>query len=498
MKTIGSESLKCLQYVIAACIISLLGCIIYELATEPIYIWDEAIYANNALEMSVNKNYGTYTYNGLTNHYNSKPPFVLWLQAFSMQLFGFHEFALRLPSLLALLGILVAFYKFNFRYKISHLATLLGIFILLTCSGAIRPHVFLSGDLDAMLVLFTTLLILIHLHQIQTLQITSNSILFMSLIFVFGFITKSFAVYLLLPAFIISYAKAGMLKPLFQQKYLYFGIAINIVLIIFYYGIREYFDTGYFSTVYNSEIKRYWMNVMDWHTQPFLFYVKNIVLRFNTIYFIISLLVALPFFLNKEGKNKNIVLHAFIIILVYILTISIPSVKLEWYDAPIYPIWSLALGMMLYDLAIPYYMRKKSKLITIAISIICIGLLCWQTFDFCKSNMLTNRTYAPQEIESAALKSIDKKYHKKKYIVLTDVEDNKYEHFAVLDFYTKAMYLQSGTMIELRRYVHSIHSGDTIIVCQQNKIDSLKTRFKVSNIDSTWTTLASNYFVVIR
>ena len=88
----------------------LLTLILFSIYQQPIYIWDEAIYANNSLEMAQHHNYLVYTNNGVPDHYNSKPPMALWLQSISFQLFSFSEFALRLPTFLALIGIIALFY----------------------------------------------------------------------------------------------------------------------------------------------------------------------------------------------------------------------------------------------------------------------------------------------------------------------------------------------------------------------------------------------------
>lgn len=54
--------------------------IFFNLEKAPIRMWDEAIYANNALEMAVNHDFLVLHNNGVPNLYNTKPPLVIWLQ----------------------------------------------------------------------------------------------------------------------------------------------------------------------------------------------------------------------------------------------------------------------------------------------------------------------------------------------------------------------------------------------------------------------------------
>src|SRR5687767_10138855 len=59
----------------------LIGLHAYSYRDVPIRIWDEAIYANNALEMTETGNLLVLHNNGEPSLYNTKPPLNIWLQA---------------------------------------------------------------------------------------------------------------------------------------------------------------------------------------------------------------------------------------------------------------------------------------------------------------------------------------------------------------------------------------------------------------------------------
>ena len=60
----------------------------YRLPDMPIEQFDEARVANNALEMSLSGPSLVTTYGGQPDHYNTKPPLLVWLIAGSISLLG--------------------------------------------------------------------------------------------------------------------------------------------------------------------------------------------------------------------------------------------------------------------------------------------------------------------------------------------------------------------------------------------------------------------------
>lgn len=78
------------------------------LGSRPLTVPDEGRYAEIPREMIVSGDYVTPHLNGIK--YFEKPPLVYWMQAASFKLFGFNEWAVRIPNaLMALLGCLVTY-----------------------------------------------------------------------------------------------------------------------------------------------------------------------------------------------------------------------------------------------------------------------------------------------------------------------------------------------------------------------------------------------------
>ena len=89
-------------------ILTVLGCALFTfmLGNRPLSIPDEGRYVEIPREMVASGDYLTPRLNGVK--YFEKPPLFYWLEAFSIKLFGLHEYTLRLwPAVFALLGCLI-------------------------------------------------------------------------------------------------------------------------------------------------------------------------------------------------------------------------------------------------------------------------------------------------------------------------------------------------------------------------------------------------------
>ncbi|HWR32156.1 MAG TPA: hypothetical protein VN451_01415, partial [Chitinophagaceae bacterium] len=105
-------------------------------------------------------------------------------------------------------------------------------------------------------------------------------------------------------------------------------------LIVGYYYMMEIKLPGYFNYAWTSEYKRIYENVMPWHTHSFGYYFNNLAVRFFPWYWFLIPSGVLGI-LSKNNVVKKFTIFSFIFCLSYLLLISIPSVKLEWYDVPL-------------------------------------------------------------------------------------------------------------------------------------------------------------------
>jgi 4-amino-4-deoxy-L-arabinose transferase-like glycosyltransferase len=114
-----------------------------------LFDWDEVNFAESAREMLMTGNYLKVQINYQT--FWEKPPFFIWMEAISMNLFGVNEFAARLPN--AIIGIITLLVLYNIgRHVFDHV---FGIFWCIVYAGSFLPHFyFKSGIIDPYFNLF--------------------------------------------------------------------------------------------------------------------------------------------------------------------------------------------------------------------------------------------------------------------------------------------------------------------------------------------------------
>lgn len=131
-----------------------------HLNRQPIRVWDESRTAINAQEMLGNGNWSVTYYKGEPDHWYTKPPLMVWCQTTLMKLIGVNELAVRLPSAIAALLTMLALLVFSVRHLKSSGFGFVVVMVLLTSEGYISIHGTRTGDTDALLTLFTTLIVL--------------------------------------------------------------------------------------------------------------------------------------------------------------------------------------------------------------------------------------------------------------------------------------------------------------------------------------------------
>ncbi|HWY11397.1 MAG TPA: glycosyltransferase family 39 protein [Bacteroidia bacterium] len=115
----------------------------------PLFDWDEINFAECAREMVVTSNYSSVQLN--YNPFWEKPPFFIWMQALSMNIFGINEFAARFPN--AVCGILSLCVMFLIGRKVYSPA--FGLTWVLIYLGTLLPHFyFKTGIIDPWFNLF--------------------------------------------------------------------------------------------------------------------------------------------------------------------------------------------------------------------------------------------------------------------------------------------------------------------------------------------------------
>jgi 4-amino-4-deoxy-L-arabinose transferase-like glycosyltransferase len=448
--------------------------------SHPIYIWDEAIYANNALEMSHSHNAFVMTLDHQPNLYNTKPPLGIWLMAISIKLFGANEFAVRLPSVLAFLGVIVIILRFSKKIVGSYGIGVFACLVLLGSKGLLISHGVRSGDLDSLLLLCTTSLALgsfsLFLDNNNSNEKTHRrrELIKLAGITLVGFLIKSTAILLLLPGLAICLSLSENRMVIVKEKYLYLLTILLFVLIVLYYVLMHFLHPGYNRQVFFSEYKRIYSDIMPWHKQPTTWYLYNLINgRFTPFIFFLVPAMVLGFF-STEKIIRRVSLFSAITAGFFLLIISLVPDKLEWYDLPVYPLFALMIGIGIWE-----GIKRVSALagipgkLKVAVFWICILILSIPALTLRKEIMAKDILH-DLEKESYCIRQVKKDLPDIKNItVLMKVENPL--HRLSLDFYRKAY--QDKMVIKTAISISDLRTGDTVLCSQENKMDSLRKTF---------------------
>lgn len=115
----------------------------------PLFDWDEINFAECAREMLITGDYGRVQLN--FQPFWEKPPFFIWLQALSMNIFGVNEFAARFPNAVCSIATVLVLYSAGSKFHSRNFGLLWSLMYI----ALMLPHLyFRSGIIDPWFNLF--------------------------------------------------------------------------------------------------------------------------------------------------------------------------------------------------------------------------------------------------------------------------------------------------------------------------------------------------------
>ena len=271
----------------------------FTLAITPLFNLDEGAFSEATREMFVNHNFITTYLNGGLRF--DKPILIYWLQALSTLIFGFNEFALRLPSALAATFWAGGIYFFTKKIFDEKKAIFAAFFMVTALQIGLIAKAAIADSLLNMFIAFSMFSLYIYLKE------KKEKYLLLAFAFIgFGFLTKG-PVAVLVPLatyFIYALIKKEFkqfLKDVFNLK----GILIFLIIALPWY-IAEYkqegmkFIDGFFL---KHNLKRF--DTSFEHHRGSLFYYIPVVL--------IGFLPWTTLFIKYLAKIKEIIKNDFVL-----------------------------------------------------------------------------------------------------------------------------------------------------------------------------------------
>jgi hypothetical protein len=175
--------------------------------------------------------------------------------------------------------------------------------------------------------------------------------------------------------------------------------------------------------------------------------------------------------LSKSKQVKKIALYTSGFVLIYLLFVSVPVVKLEWYDAPIYPMAGFIIGLSIWHFA----KHWSTWFVIILLTLIFPYRSVLQFY--------TERIYPtePLEREGHFMRTLYHQYEAlKAYRVYMEVQTP--EHLDQMRFYQKKLNWFEAAEIDHLDQFENLNSGDTVLCCQPASLQKIDKQFYLEEI----------------
>ena len=316
--------------------------LLFELGRNPVQLWDESRVAVNAVNMALHGHWLVPSFDGAPDHWNTKPPLLIWLQALDFKLFGFSTWALRLPTAVASVTTVFLVFRFAARVLQRPLAGFFGGLVLVTCAGYVKLHVARTGDYDALLTMWETIVWICFFQYLETGR--ARYLYWVAGALTAAVLTKTVAGLLGLPGLLLYAVVQRKALWLLRQPRLYAVAALGAAIIVGYYVARESVDPGYWKAVqYNDLGGRFLENQGD--GDKWYYYLRNM-----QQYTLTPWLWAIgPALLLGLGRTTGVAQRAAVLLALFVggwlVVVSASVSRHDWYDAPLYPALALLVGL---------------------------------------------------------------------------------------------------------------------------------------------------------
>ena len=349
---------------------------------------DAAQYASISMEMLQNKSFLQITERGI--NYLDKPPFLFWINALSFQLFGFNNFAYKLPTLLfSILGLVYTFKLGRDLYspEVGRNAAI----VLATSLGFVWTNNDVKTDALVMSAIVMSVYFLIQYLDRKSFK----HLILASVMLSIGMMTKG-PMGFIFPCTIVGTHLIVKRKweQLFYPTHLLVPIVLLICLLPMCYGLYHQFDLQP-EKIVNGKVGVSGLRFFFWE-QSFGRITGENVWENNTTYlylFHALFLLFLPYsfimiytYLNRAKKiyKDRVVREAITFLgpLIVLLALSFSSYKIPHYALVVFPFVAIACGYELSKLEMsrPKWM-KYHNLFLLILSLL-LGVISLLIFEF--------------------------------------------------------------------------------------------------------------------
>jgi 4-amino-4-deoxy-L-arabinose transferase-like glycosyltransferase len=309
----------------------------------PMSLWDESRNANSAIEMAKHGDWMVTTFGYVPDHWNTKPPLLVWIMAALLRTGLDPMLAIRLPSVAATMGSVLLVY-FACRVTIQdRMAGLLAGLFLTSSLLFMGDHVGRTGDYDALLSLLCLGFVLCAGRYIDAPRDRSGkwiaaggALLFLAIM------TKGVAAGMAVPGLLAYVIARRRFLAIARDWHLWASVICVAAGVISWLALRERFDPGYLAaTIYNDVGGRF-LTVLDQHSESPWYYLTILFRAFEPGMLLLPTLLAVRH--DQNPARRQLCLLMTLTAVSWLITISCAESKCYWYVAPAVPLLAIAAG----------------------------------------------------------------------------------------------------------------------------------------------------------
>lgn len=353
---------------IAGIILLTLTTLLWNYQALPLQYWDESRNANNALEMVLGSGWLVPAYDGEIDHWNTKPPLLIWLIAGLMKLGFTPLLAVRLPSAIAACLTLILVWvavRYGLRDRFAAIVAAVLLYSSKAYTGIHGAH---TGDYDTLLALFTTGYVLSVWRALTAQHAQKNYWIVCAVIcLVLAVMTKGPAGAFGVIGLCLFLVMTGQLLRIVNDWRWWFAGVVAVSVCLSYYITREGYDPGYLNAVWINEVSGRYSETNEEHYYGNWFYLSTLFKQFEPgALFLLLVGVSLS---GSDIARKRLVQATFFSGAGIVILLSTAKTQLYWYVIPVIPLLSIAAAIAVIDTI------RKCRLQRIAICIFCILFL---------------------------------------------------------------------------------------------------------------------------
>ncbi|MDB5252159.1 MAG: hypothetical protein JWP27_1328 [Flaviaesturariibacter sp.] len=321
----------------------LIASFLLRLADPPIRIWDEARQAHNALYMHLHGDWLVTHFDGQPDMWNTKPPFLIWIQALLMKLIGINEWAVRLPAAATSIATGILLWHWARRYLQNPWTGFLAGSVLASTYAYVYIHGGRFGEYDAPV----TLCVCLYAYCLFCYRETARAryLFLFWLAAAVAVLIKSVAGLLMLPGLGVYLLVQKQVLRILRTPAFYGGALAFLAIVGGFYVLRESHNHGYLQAVYENELGGRFATTIENHRHPFLYYLNNMKNWRYAYWFYLIIPAFAAGFAWGTSRSRRLSLFNLCVIIPYWLIISSAQTKLEWYDLQLYPFLALQIGI---------------------------------------------------------------------------------------------------------------------------------------------------------